>query len=70
MTVRIGSIIHSYCNWDSTNDEYGCNRIEAMGYDWVVARAKDGGVAFANVAPEKLEACLEKLKDHQHCDFD
>lgn len=41
---NIGRVIHGYCWGMFSSDTYSDKRIEAEGWDWVVAREIDGGL--------------------------
>ena len=36
--LQIGMVLHGYCNGYFGRDSYECNRVEAVGADWVVVR--------------------------------
>lgn len=36
--IRVGELLNGYCNGYFGRDSYEDKRIEAVGYDWVVAR--------------------------------
>jgi hypothetical protein len=55
MTVRLGTMLYGYCGGYFGRDEYGPNRVEVVGADYVVARNDRGRPVFAAVAPEDLE---------------
>lgn len=44
--LRVGQELKSYCNGYFGRDFYG-GRIEALGWDWVVARSENGYPALA-----------------------
>ena len=55
--LRIGQVLKSYCNGRFGRDFYG-GRVEAVGYDWVVARGRDGYPVIAY-----FEGGIEAHKD-------
>jgi len=47
MGLRIGMVLHGFCNGYFGRDSYNDKRIEAFGVDWIVAREDGGNVVFA-----------------------
>jgi hypothetical protein len=65
--LRIGSVLHGYCNGYFGRDGYGAKRVEAIGADWLVARDICGIPTFAQFkSQEELERLTEEwLKEKQ-----
>lgn len=54
---NVGRMLYGYCNGEFGRDSYHERRIEAEGYDWVVARDDDGDPAmatFKNAAQKEI----------------
>jgi hypothetical protein len=63
--VRIGTVLHGYCEGHFGRDALGPKRVEAIGADWIVARMEDGGIVTATFsylpnASTELEECLAR----------
>ena len=63
--IRVGSMLYGYCGGAFGRMEYGPNRVEAIGADWVVARNAQGEPVFAPDAPEVLEEYTELKEGYQ-----
>ena len=48
-TIAVGTPVPGYCSGAFGRDSYGPRRIEAVGYDWVVARNERGQPEFVHV---------------------
>lgn len=52
--IRIGTLLRGFCHGAFGRDSYADKRVEAIGVDWVVARATDGGVQVFYGSPDEL----------------
>ena len=58
--LRVGAMLRGYCGGYFGRDSYSDKRVEAVGFDWVVAREEYGQPVFAGpVSPEKLAQLSE-----------
>lgn len=48
MRLRVGQVFRGFCRGLFGRDSYGEKRIEAIGYDWLVAREEDGNPVFCS----------------------
>ena len=54
-------IVNHYCNgFFGRRYDLSGSTIEAEGYDWIVIRLEDGGVAFADVKNSDKQSLIEK----------
>ena len=58
--MNIGKLIYGYCNGYFGRDSYDTKRIEAEGWDWIVARELD-----ENSRPEFAQFNSEKEKQER-----
>lgn len=65
--VRVGTVLYGFCGGAFGRDSYRTKRVEAVGVDWVVARAigrVDAGPEFARFAsPDEMREELAKAMD-------
>lgn len=61
--LRVGDMLYGYCGGYFGRDGYYDKRVEAIGSDWVVARAEDGTVMLYEGDPEMLIEHREKPID-------
>jgi hypothetical protein len=63
---NIGRVIRGYC-WGYFGESYGPRRVEAEGYDWIVARDIDSGdmelATFFGDKEEKLQTWEREYYD-------
>jgi len=63
--VMVGAKLYGYCG-GCFGDSYNDKRVEAIGFDWVVAREIDSGqVVFADNAPSDLTLYLTPESDYR-----
>ena len=66
--IRIGIILHGFCDGYFGRDSYGCKRVEAIGADWLVAREiRSGQVKMAIGQVDRLE---QFINDRDYCQCD
>lgn len=58
--MKIGDVIHGFCQGIFGRDHYDCCRVEAMGPDWIVTRKVDGNAVELVQGLRDIEA-LEKF---------
>lgn len=63
--VRIGTVLHGYCEGHFGRDALGPKRVEAIGADWIVARMVNGHIVTAEFSylpdgPAQMEKCLSE----------
>jgi hypothetical protein len=69
---RIGQELKSYCNGYFGSDFYG-GRIEAIGFDWVVARSAGGNhpcLAYFAGGIDEYASWIETWNEYEHEDED
>lgn len=63
----IGVVFKGFCNGFFGRDSYQEKRVEAFGYDWIVARDSNGSVHYCNFTqewlPKRDELIAEWLSD-------
>lgn len=63
--LRVGALLKGYCG-GAFGDSYEDKRVEAVGFDWVVAREVDSGrVVFYDETPESLLKLLEVASESE-----
>jgi hypothetical protein len=60
--LRIGQKLQSYCNGYFGRDFYG-GRIEAVGFDWVVARTNNDNIPRIAYFPEGIDNYAHLISD-------
>jgi hypothetical protein len=58
--LRVGAVLSGFCGGLFGRDSFGDKRVEAIGFDWVVARnVESDHVEFASVTGESIEYYLK-----------
>lgn len=57
--IRVGDILHGYCNGYFGRDSYECKRVEALGSDWIVVRYVNEGTSDAITNFNDWKAAVE-----------
>lgn len=52
--LTVGALLYGFCNGFFGRDSHQLKRVEAFGYDWIVARDERGGVHFCHFSHEWL----------------
>lgn len=73
--MRVGQILYGFCGGFFDSDSYDDKRIEAIGYDWIVCRSKNGEVHMGRTydggsIEDTLSKYLVKPEDYDPCFHD
>lgn len=69
--IRVGTVLYGFCHGAFGRDSYADKRVEAIGADWVVARATNGSVQVFYGTAEELAGytinceCLTCVEDRE-----
>jgi len=58
--IKIGTVLHGFCNGFFGRDSYNDKVIEGIGKDWVVARDECGNAVFADF-PDGWKSKMQHL---------
>lgn len=56
--TNIGRVIYGYCNGYFGRDSYSDKRIEAEGFDWIVARERNNSLVFTTFPNSREKQAL------------
>jgi len=64
MKLRVGQILYGYCGGYFGRDSYQNKRVEAIGFDWVVAREVDSHeICFAETSGKDISKELSEYTE-------
>jgi hypothetical protein len=64
--LKVGMVLHGYCNGYFGRDCYGDKIIEGFGKDWIVARIENGDACFASFSNTyRMFKCLDEWNKEQ-----